>query len=987
MDAAGGPARPPPGGVVASPGELALRAALAARQSTPLAVGTPAGLAVPTAYPVSYLVNSYAGFAGWAAGSLELVRPQLVELAFPLLVLTAMEVLLTEPPPGPVREAGGAAAVVAGTGAPLPDALAAARHLLEAHAPLFDGGPHASELAALALLTRQRQLFGEDTAATAAAAAGEASVAPGDAGVASAGGSADADALASPTNTAVASLMMLGGAAAAVAAAAPAADPAVSARQRREARLRAALARLGVPSPATAPPLSAAVGDAAAKPAARRSAASALVAGDAALAGSSSGSSAVSLPPPVDGDALARWLTPGLRYGPVVLSPLALQLALEFLARGGQGAFLLGALNERVAVRVVADGDGVAAALGSDATGGGSAAVPAGALGYPATAGAAAVAGAVAAASALLQGAPDAGGRHLTGGYAGASLAMTHSLRWGVLPGLGNPGSAAPGVVLGRHYMPAPGAGASTAANVAAMRSMLVPWPDYVSTPLGRALVSAAAQREASAAARRARLAAGQGGPSAAGVLAGTGDVGGGGKRKARDAASTTADADGPATFELTALTLTSAAPGASPAAAVACCAVVEPALLPAAGAGADALPDDDDGVLRVVAAGFADGHVRVHVTVRLAVGSGGSSAATTGAGAGAGASSAPLAPQQHGAPPDTAPPAVARTVDVPLPALTCTNASARSARGVTGVSVSPCGRYVAAACVDGRVRLYALGPAVRAGVRAVVARVAAAGVPVVPPPALQQQSVAAGGASPSSPSLLESLASETLAPLAAYGGGGGGGALSGGGLPVWAVAWNPLSPGVFASGGRDGAVRVWSTALAPGPVVSSPGPLGGGGADVTALGWHPNGTLVMAGAGDGCLRVVDAATGETVRLLPPGPHRAPVTAVAVAPCGRWAASGDEDGVVVVWDLPSGTPAGRAALGTGSGSGGVGGGATGGPLGGSPRDGGSSSGGASAGGAPAVYGLGWDPATSGALVVGDAAGGVALWRLRALLER
>ena len=150
----------------------------------------------------------------------------------------------------------------------------------------------------------------------------------------------------------------------------------------------------------------------------------------------------------------------------------------------------------------------------------------------------------------------------------------------------------------------------------------------------------------------------------------------------------------------------------------------------------------------------------------------------------------------------------------------------------------------------------------------------------------------------------------------------------------VWALAFNPCAPGIFASGGRDGVAYVWSTGQSEPQRVCV-----GHGSDVTALAWHANGLYLCTGSSDGsarlweaehgnCLRVFNPAISAACRLASGGSGEAsassasassansssavacaapPVTSLAVSPGGRFLALGDEQGTVSLWDIPSGT--------------------------------------------------------------------------------
>jgi WD40 repeat protein len=1107
------------GAVPASLAELSYRAARASSGSVPLAVGATT-LTVAASYPPTYLVNSYASFFAWARGSLELVRPQLLALAYPLLLLTAAELLLSE------NDDGGDGASpyyareldAARMDAPVHDAVSAARHLLDTHRAEF-GGAQARELAALSVVTAQWQLFG-----------GAAS--PPD----------DGDAAPSSNTDVAASLLQLGDtprrAAAGAGGGRAAAGAATTPRQRRAAKLAALLGGGGGGA-------SGGGGGAWAKPHAAMTTAAAAAAqlGDP-PSSSGGGGHAGGGRWVVDGDVLGRLLCDdsggagrrggGSRYR-VQLSPLALQLTLEYLTRS-HSLSLLALLNERLAVVVADSSEPLAPAADG---------LPQpSALPYP---GVDAVAGTLRCADRLLSsgggGGPQGQGggpqpppssHHLAHGGAGVAsreVATAHALRWGVLPSSAHPGSTlAPSRSSPTSTQPPPQQYALLG------RARLVPWPDYIGSPLGRALVCAAGEDEAAGDAARAAIAAAlrvpdavaRGGAAAARPAAAAEDAAAAaaappavGEKRARDEGGLAppppppqqqqqqqpAEAPPPSEpqstlVQLTALCINSSVSAPPPAAPLAggaggsggsaaapapalraafvapvtACAVhefavsraglfaaahaataggrggapggssVPPASAAVAAAAAAAaaeagvglpptgglISDDPDGLVRVTAAGMADGSLRVYATVRLAVladapppplaqAAPPSSSAPSGGGAGAGATAAGATAAGAGGAPPQPPPLAYRTVDVPV-VLTSSAESARASRCVHGVAIAPsCGRYVLTACLDGGARLFAIGPQLRSAVRAAVARLRATGVHVLPPPAharapaspappshphhFHTTPAAAAAAAAAGPSaaptgaggsgdsdgggglggggaaagavagLLESLASESLHPLATYA------HPAGSGSPLWAVAFNPLSAGVFAAGGRDGCARVWSSTAASQAAITCSGHV----SDVTALAWHANGLYLLSGAADGAIRLHDAASGDCVRVLLRG-HGAPVTALAPAPCGRWAASGDEDGVLTVWDVAPGVVVARgyataaaAAAAAAAGRGGAGGGeaaaragAVGAPLPLPP---------------PPVYALAWEPRTSAVLAAGDGAGGVAVWALAGVVDR
>lgn len=114
---------------------------------------------------------------------------------------------------------------------------------------------------------------------------------------------------------------------------------------------------------------------------------------------------------------------------------------------------------------------------------------------------------------------------------------------------------------------------------------------------------------------------------------------------------------------------------------------------------------------------------------------------------------------------------------------------------------------------------------------------------------------------------------------------------------PVWTAAFNPLSPGVWATGGRDGCAYVWSSAF-----VSPLRVCAGHGSDVTALAWHPNGAYLLTGSGDGTVRLWDPSAGRCVHVFF-GTIGRRISCLAVSPGGRFLVAGDERGSVALWEL------------------------------------------------------------------------------------
>lgn len=302
----------------------------------------------------------------------------------------------------------------------------------------------------------------------------------------------------------------------------------------------------------------------------------------------------------------------------------------------------------------------------------------------------------------------------------------------------------------------------------------------------------------------------------------------------------------------------------------VQCCAVRE----------STSVDGDQDNVLRVVAVGCRSGAIAAFVTVVLMRTEEGAAAAPAPAGE-SGASSAATPPRLS---------VSEYTFDL--------RSEPVAGAGVFGVAVSPCLRYILAAGADGTARLFFTGPAVRHNGIALLRRLATAGgaggerggfvVPSLYDSAIKRAA------------LLPPLApQERLYPLAVY----RALQIDGAGLlPLWSAAFSPVTAAVFATGGRDGLVRVWTSA-SPDPQLVLAGHAG----DVTACAFHPNAAYVVSGGADASLRVWEiGGGGDCVRVLTSRAAQAPVTCVAVAPSGRLCVSGDEAGGAVLWDLACG---------------------------------------------------------------------------------
>jgi WD40 repeat protein len=114
----------------------------------------------------------------------------------------------------------------------------------------------------------------------------------------------------------------------------------------------------------------------------------------------------------------------------------------------------------------------------------------------------------------------------------------------------------------------------------------------------------------------------------------------------------------------------------------------------------------------------------------------------------------------------------------------------------------------------------------------------------------------------------------------------------------VNAVAYSP-DGGSLASGGSDGAVRVWDART--GALTRT---LARHGGLVNAVAYSPDGDGLVSGGIDGVVRVIDVSAGAAKLTL--AGHEGEVRAVAYSPDGLRLASGSSDGTVRVWHARTG---------------------------------------------------------------------------------
>jgi eukaryotic-like serine/threonine-protein kinase len=111
----------------------------------------------------------------------------------------------------------------------------------------------------------------------------------------------------------------------------------------------------------------------------------------------------------------------------------------------------------------------------------------------------------------------------------------------------------------------------------------------------------------------------------------------------------------------------------------------------------------------------------------------------------------------------------------------------------------------------------------------------------------------------------------------------------------IWAVAASPDSS-LFATGGEDGIVRLWSASTGKPTVVCR-----GHARKVLGVAFRPDSRRLVSASADGTVRQWDTTTGQ--EAAPPYQrHTGEVLTAAYSPDGQWIASGGTDRTVRVWE-------------------------------------------------------------------------------------
>lgn len=118
---------------------------------------------------------------------------------------------------------------------------------------------------------------------------------------------------------------------------------------------------------------------------------------------------------------------------------------------------------------------------------------------------------------------------------------------------------------------------------------------------------------------------------------------------------------------------------------------------------------------------------------------------------------------------------------------------------------------------------------------------------------------------------------------------------------PVWNVQWGPFGH-YFATCGWDKTARIWAQ-----DHISALRLLVGHDSSVNQVAWHPNGAYIFSSSDgvDKSIRMWSFVTGECVRVFVG--HIESATTLVCSPDGKILASGDNSGMIILWDLAKGT--------------------------------------------------------------------------------
>jgi WD40 repeat protein len=120
----------------------------------------------------------------------------------------------------------------------------------------------------------------------------------------------------------------------------------------------------------------------------------------------------------------------------------------------------------------------------------------------------------------------------------------------------------------------------------------------------------------------------------------------------------------------------------------------------------------------------------------------------------------------------------------------------------------------------------------------------------------------------------------------------------------VYSVAFHPTEANRLASSGSDGQVRVWDVAAARETAPPLPGIKSYAVGLAYCVAYSPNGEWLAAAADPGVVHVRCTATGELVHAL--AGHEVRASCLAFSPNRRWLATGSWSGSVRLWDASSG---------------------------------------------------------------------------------